>query len=121
MTYRNTGNDPVVHRTNMSPEEVKAMLVGGGQGEETEGLDWRSCGSGRLISDVPEEERRSEDVEAPKVIDLTPAFSGAALTRARRQGLGRCPTCGRKSECCCPNCRYCGIAGRLREERRGTR
>lgn len=98
MTYKRDNNDPNRTKTVLSPTEVKAMLLGGGDPAsdalyEGGAVTWAEA-NGVLFVDMP------HTLDVYRI-----AF--------------RCPTCGRASDCACePDCPHCvlGVPKRTPEE-----
>lgn len=89
--YRQNKNDPSRKEQDLSPEEVKQMIMGGG---EAEGADVYQA------LDVP----LWEDIDGVRFVNF-------AATDAIYD-LDRCLTCGRAFNCACTDCKLCDVNGR---------
>ena len=103
MTYRIEGNDPTRTHEYQSPDEVRAMVTGGDPRDYKEA----STPDGLLedlglhkTNEMPEEQ--DDEVMVWLTGERTMEESRALALRE-----GRCPTCGRQSECCCQGCETC--------------
>ncbi len=98
MTYLLEGNDPTRTHEYLTPDEVKAMMTGdtsiGGyrEADRTEDPDFRR----------PPEEAADENV-------MVWLYGERTMDESHRLAKteGRCPTCGRQSDCCCQGCPTC--------------
>lgn len=90
MTYQREGNDPTRSHEYPTPDEVKAMITGGGNDDAPD----------RTTSGTPAE------VLSEVMVWLTGERS-LDESRAIARPEGRCATCGRKFDCCCQGCPTC--------------
>jgi len=97
MTYAWEGNDPNRTQEYPTPAEVRAMITGAG----SDGFQPANRYAGDA-ADSDESEGQDDEV----MVWLAEARS-MAESRRLAQREGRCPTCGRKSECCCQGCPTC--------------
>ena len=96
MTYRIEGNDPTRTHEYQSPYEVRAMVTGRSRPEDDREVD---------RPELPDFHN------APEAADEVMVWLTGERTMEESRVLayheGRCPTCGRQSNCCCQGCEVC--------------
>ncbi len=95
MTYRLEGNDPTRTHEYQSPDEVKAMITGGGSTPD--------YGEAYPPTATPPPPDGDDD----EVMVWLTGERTLDESRILAYHEGRCPTCGRKSDCCCQGCPTC--------------
>jgi hypothetical protein len=90
MTYQLEGNNPNRQTDYPTPAEVREML------------------QGAPAEQMPAAPPTREEHMTGEIIHLDSAFYVGVPEYARvRAARGRCPTCGRKFDCCCQGCEIC--------------
>lgn len=104
MTYRIEGNDPTRTHEYQSPDEVRAMVTGSSRPEG----DQEDSTPDRLLEDLGlhKTNERPEEQDDEVMVWLTGERT-MEESRVLAYHEGRCPTCGRQSDCCCQGCTVC--------------